>query len=61
MERRFSSVLHILPTGLRNQVKIMIGGAPVSQDFADEIGADFYGPDSTSGRNYARDVVSKEA
>ena len=51
----------IKAAGLRNQVKIMIGGAPVSQEFADEIGADFYGMDSTSGRNYARDVVSKEA
>jgi 5-methyltetrahydrofolate--homocysteine methyltransferase len=51
----------IKAAGLRNQVKIMIGGAPVSQEFADEIGADFYGMDSTSGRNYARDVLSKEA
>jgi 5-methyltetrahydrofolate--homocysteine methyltransferase len=40
-------------------VKIVIGGAPVSQEFADEIGADFYGVDSTSGRNYAREVVAK--
>ena len=39
-------------------VKIMIGGAPVNQEFADEIGADFYGVDSTSGRNYAREVVT---
>ncbi len=47
--------------GLRDQVKIMIGGAPIRQEFCDEIGADFYGPDSTSGRNYARDVVTGEA
>ena len=40
-------------------VKIMVGGAPVNQEFADEIGADFYGVDSTSGRNYARKVVAK--
>jgi 5-methyltetrahydrofolate--homocysteine methyltransferase len=39
-------------------VRIMIGGAPVRQEFADEIGADFYGVDSTSGRNYAREVVT---
>ncbi len=51
----------IKSAGLRDQVKVMIGGAPVRQEFADEIGADFYGPDSTSGRNFARDVVSKEA
>ncbi len=40
-------------------IKIMIGGAPVNQQFCDEIGADFYGFDSTSGRNFARDVVAK--
>jgi 5-methyltetrahydrofolate--homocysteine methyltransferase len=39
-------------------VKIMIGGAPVRQEFADEIGADYYGVDSTSGRNYAREVMA---
>ncbi len=39
-------------------VKIMIGGAPVNQQFCDEIGADFYGYDSTAGRNYARQVMA---
>jgi 5-methyltetrahydrofolate--homocysteine methyltransferase len=47
--------------GLRSQVKIMIGGAPIRQEFCDEIKADFYGADSTAGRNYARDVVTGEA
>ena len=42
-----------------SDVKIMIGGAPVRQEFADEIGADFYGFDSTSGRDYAREVVTR--
>lgn len=51
----------IKSAGLRDNVKIMIGGAPVTQKFADEIGADFYAPDSTAGRNYARDAVSGEA
>ena len=44
--------------GLRTNVKIMIGGAPVTQEFCDEIGADFYGADSPSGSNYARSVVT---
>lgn len=39
------------------QTKIMIGGAPIRQEFADEIGVDFYGPDSTSGRDFARLVA----
>ncbi|MBU7044536.1 MAG: corrinoid protein [Theionarchaea archaeon] len=38
--------------GLRSQVKIMIGGAPVTQDFCDSIRADAYGED-------ARDAVEK--
>jgi 5-methyltetrahydrofolate--homocysteine methyltransferase len=33
--------------GLRDRVKVMVGGAPVSQAFADEIGADGYAKDST--------------
>lgn len=44
--------------GLRGQVKIMVGGAPLRQEYADEIGADFYGPDSTAARNYAKEAVS---
>lgn len=34
--------------GLRDKVKCIIGGAPVSQEFADEIGADGYAPDAAS-------------
>lgn len=43
--------------GLRSGVKIMIGGAPITQKYATEIGADFYGPDSTSAKDYARSVI----
>ncbi len=34
--------------GLRDKVKVIIGGAPVSQDFADEIAADGFSPDALS-------------
>lgn len=44
--------------GVRDNVKVMIGGAPVNQEFCDEIEADFYGADSPSGSNYARGVVT---
>ncbi len=47
--------------GVRDKVKIMIGGAPIRQEYCDEISADFYGADSTAGRNYARDVATGEA
>jgi len=47
--------------GIRDQVKVMIGGAPIRKEFADEIGADFYGHDSVEARNYARLVIQNEA
>lgn len=34
--------------GLRDKVKVMVGGAPVTQGFADEIGADAYAPDAAT-------------
>ena len=34
--------------GLRNKVKVVVGGAPVTQEFADEIGADGFAPDASS-------------
>jgi len=40
--------------GLRNKVKIMVGGAPVTQGFADEIGADAYAPDAASAAEVCR-------
>lgn len=36
----------IVKAGLRNKVKVMVGGAPVTQAFADEIGADAYTADA---------------
>ena len=43
--------------GLRDSVKIMIGGAPVTAAFAEEIGADAYAPDAASAVDVARDLV----
>jgi len=43
--------------GLRDQVKIIIGGAPVTQRYADEIGADGYGRDAASAANLAKDLM----
>ena len=40
--------------GLRDKVKVMVGGAPVTQSFADEIGADAYTPDAASAAEVAR-------
>ena len=43
--------------GLRDSVKIMIGGAPVTQAFADEVGADAYTADAGSAAVRAVELV----
>lgn len=43
--------------GLRQEVKVMVGGAPVTQKFADAIGADAYTPDAASCAQVARAFV----
>jgi methanogenic corrinoid protein MtbC1/uroporphyrinogen-III decarboxylase len=44
-------------TGIRDQVKIMVGGAPISQAFCDEIGADIYTEDAASAAKAAVEAV----
>jgi 5-methyltetrahydrofolate--homocysteine methyltransferase len=44
----------IVEAGLREQVKILIGGAPVTQTFADEIGADGFAADAGSASKLAK-------
>ena len=43
--------------GLRDRVKVMIGGAPVTAKFADEIGADRYAPDAGTAVLTAKELV----
>ena len=43
--------------GLRERVKVMIGGAPVTQDYANRIGADAFAPDASSATRIARQLV----
>jgi len=43
--------------GLKDRVKIMVGGAPVTQNFADEIGADGYAPDAGSATKLAKTLL----
>ncbi|NIV27955.1 MAG: cobalamin-binding protein [Anaerolineae bacterium] len=43
--------------GLRDSVKIMVGGAPVTAAFAEEIGADAYAPDAATAVDRARSLV----
>jgi 5-methyltetrahydrofolate--homocysteine methyltransferase len=43
--------------GLRDQVKIMVGGAPVDAEFAKRIGADGYGSNASAGADLAKEFV----
>ena len=47
----------LVEAGLREKVKVMVGGAPVTRAFADEIGADGYAPDAASAVELARSLV----
>ena len=39
------------------EAKVMIGGAPVTQNYADEIGADGYAPDAASAVDVAKELI----
>jgi 5-methyltetrahydrofolate--homocysteine methyltransferase len=44
--------------GLRNSVKVIVGGAPITQQFADSIGADGYAADASQAAGLARRLLS---
>jgi len=44
--------------GVRDKVKVMIGGAPVTQSYADEITADGYAPDAASAVDMAKELLA---
>lgn len=54
-----ATIKAIEDAGLRDTVKIMIGGAPVTQAFADEVGADAYTPDAGAASVKAVELVSE--
>lgn len=52
-----STIEELEAAGLKGRVKTMVGGAPVTQDFADRIGADGYAPDATSAIDKAKTLL----
>jgi len=46
--------------GLRQKVKVMVGGASVTQAYADQIGADGYGADAVAAVEQARALISTQ-
>jgi len=61
MRNQKSVVEAIEKSGLRSQVKIMVGGAPVTRRWAEEIGADGYAKDAMSAVDLARDLMQKKS
>ena len=44
--------------GVRSQVRIMVGGAPITQEYCDRIGADGYAPDAASAVRRAKELLA---
>ncbi len=44
--------------GIRDRIKTMVGGAPVTQDWADQIGADIYGENATDAVNKVKALLA---
>ncbi len=58
---RMGEVINSLKeAGIRDQVTVIIGGAPVTDDFAKEIGADLYGPNAGTAVGIAREYFQKK-
>jgi 5-methyltetrahydrofolate--homocysteine methyltransferase len=53
-----ATVEALTEAGLRDEIKVLVGGAPVTQAFADEIGADGFAPDASSATRLAKSLLS---
>jgi corrinoid protein of di/trimethylamine methyltransferase len=58
MPKMEETIQALSEAGIRDSVKIMAGGAPVTQDFVDKIGADAYGANAASAVERAKELVS---
>lgn len=54
-----STIDAIREAGVRDKVKIMVGGAPITQSFADEIGADGFSDNASGAVRMARELIAK--
>ena len=58
MPKMEETIKALKEAGIRDQVKIMAGGAPVTQAFVDEIGADAYGANAASATEKAKELMA---
>ncbi len=54
-----STIEALAEAGLRDKVKVIVGGAPISEEFAKEIGADGFAPDATRASELCKELVGK--
>jgi 5-methyltetrahydrofolate--homocysteine methyltransferase len=52
-----TTIAALKDAGVRDKVKVLIGGAPVTQSYSDEIGADGYSPDAASAVEKAKELL----
>ena len=52
-----STIEALVEAGLRDKVKVLVGGAPLTQAYADQIGADGYAPDAASAVRKAKELL----
>jgi 5-methyltetrahydrofolate--homocysteine methyltransferase len=57
MPRMKEVIESLREAGIRNQVKVMVGGAPVTERFAKDIGADGYAPDAANAAERVRQLL----
>jgi 5-methyltetrahydrofolate--homocysteine methyltransferase len=60
MPRMENIISSLKEAGLRDQVKVMIGGAPVTDKYAIEIGADGYAQDAAAAASLAKELIRKK-
>jgi methylmalonyl-CoA mutase cobalamin-binding domain/chain len=57
MPKMEETIQALQEAGLRDQVKVMVGGAPVTEEYADRIGADGYAPNAASAVDKAKELL----
>lgn len=57
MQRMNDLIIALNQAGLRDQVKVMVGGAPITENYVKSIGADLFAPDAALAASRAKDLI----
>ena len=52
-------ILSLDEAGLHGQVRVMVGGAPITESYTMDIGADLYAPDAASAASRAKELIAE--